>query len=439
LWQAHVARTERDLARLEQAKAARVNAFLQEMVGYSAVSTGSPNHNAHDATVADMLDDAAQRVETELADQPEVKAEMLGTIGGTYMILAKYDVSVRYLKEAYDLDLKLYGPHALKTASVMQPLAGLAYLKGDYATADSWFEKALPVIRKHANDPDFEVRGIVGTLSDAAFVKRALGQLDQAEALWREALTYAPRLPPKYRAQRSNVKTFLGQLYTDRGDIEKADGLAWEAAQELRALGNEYFSLAQALINLGTIRRYERRYTEADSLIQEGTDLYARAQGADHPNVAFGLASLAMSHYAQGRFDVAEQDSRQALKIIEELPKGSHYYAGVYSVLGLTLNRTGRSREAEPMLREVLAIREKAAKRSTYTAIAMGNLGECLATQKRYAEAEPLLVDSYKMLGSLQVPQSPLLKEARERLAALYEAWGKPMEPTSLEAPHNMK
>src|ERR1041385_1869007 len=86
LWQAAVARHERDAARLEQAKAARINAFLQEMVGYSAVTAGGPNHTSRDATVAEMLDDAAQRVETELADQPQVKAGMLATIGSTYMV-----------------------------------------------------------------------------------------------------------------------------------------------------------------------------------------------------------------------------------------------------------------------------------------------------------------------------------------------------------------
>lgn len=432
LWQSHV-------ARLERAKAVRINAFLQEMIGYSAVGGNSANRKGHDATVAEMLDDAAQRIETELKDQPEVRAEMLGTIGGTYMASAKYDVSARYLKEAYDLDLKLYGPHARQTASVMPALADLAYLKGDYTTADSWFEKALPIYRKHANETDFEIHSMVAVLSDAAFVKLATGQIDRAEAFWREALTYAPRLPEKYRGQGPGVKTFLAQLYTDHGDIQKADGLAWEASQELRALGRDFFLLAQSLIDLGNIRRLERRYAEADSLIQEGTDLYARAQGEDHPNVAFGLASLAMSRYAQGRYDLAEENALRASKIIERLPKSSHYSAGVYTVLGLTLNRTGRSREAEPLLREALTLRQKGAKRNNSVANAMGNLGECLATQRRYGEAEPLLVESYQILKSSQVPQSPFLNEASERLASLYSARGKPQETTTLGLPQSSR
>jgi tetratricopeptide (TPR) repeat protein len=141
------------------------------------------------------------------------------------MALAKYDVSVRYLREAYDLNLGLYGPHARQTASVMHPLADLAYFKGDYVSADSWFERALPIYRDHANDADFEIRWMVSMLSDAAFVKRAMGQLDKAEALWREALTYTPLLPAKYRGQGPGIKRFLAQLSPDRGDSKRR--MAW--------------------------------------------------------------------------------------------------------------------------------------------------------------------------------------------------------------------
>ena len=426
LWQTHVARQERDRARLEQAKAARINAFLQEMVGYSGVTPGTPNHQAHDATVADMLEDAARRVETELADQPEVKAEMLGTIGGTYLAQAKYDLSKRYLREAYELNLKLHGPDAQQTAAIMYSLADLCYLIGDATGADLWFQKALPIYRMHANN--IETRLLVGMLSDAAFVNRAVGRPDQAEALWREALSYGPRLPPKYHGQAISPKTFLAQLYIDRGDVQKADTLASEAVQDLRAFGGDRFSLAQSLIDLGNVRRLEGRFAEADPLIREGTALYAQAQGQDHPNVAVGWSTLATAHYYQGNYVLAEQDAQTALRILQKQPAGAPQRTALDVTLAMILNKTGRAQAAERLLRDAMAVRAKAAKRSTYAAIVSGVLGECLTIQKRYAEAEPLLVDSFQILQSLHVPQSPILGEARERLVSFYAAWGKPAE-----------
>src|SRR5262249_55245396 len=156
--------------------------------------------------------------------------------------------------------------------------------------AESWFDKAVAAYRLHANDANFELRQLCAVLSDAAFVMRARGRLNDAETLWRGALSYAPRTPANYRKKLIGDQAFLAQLYLDRGDVAKADTMASEASQQLRAVGNP-FPLAQALIDLGNVRRFQHRYPKAESLIEEGTKLFAKSQGEDHPNVAFGLTS----------------------------------------------------------------------------------------------------------------------------------------------------
>ena len=426
--EARIATQERDHARTETAKAQRINQFLQEMIGYSAGTTpGSPARaKGRDATVIDMLDDASRRVETELADQPEVKAEMLSTIGRTYMVLAKYDKAATYLREAYQANLNLYGPTQLETATVMYALANLSYLTGDYAAAESWFDKAVAAYRLHAKDATFEMRQLCAILSDAAFVMRARGRLDDAETLWREALSYAPRTSASYRNNLVVNKSFLAQLYLDRGDVSKADAMASEASQQLRAVGNP-FPLAQALIDLGNVRRFQHRYPEAESLIDEGTKLFAKSQGEDHPNVAFGLTSLSAVYYDERRYDLAEQDARKALAIAEKSSKTSHVYARASGMLGRILTAAGRPVEAEPLLREALNVLEpRVPRQSNSMATMLGNLGECVTAQGRYAEAEPLLRESYQTIKAVHVAQSPVLDEARQHLISLYDAWGKP-------------
>ena len=445
LWQARVARhraqiamRERDHARTETSKAQRLNQFLQEMIGYSAGTTpGSPARaKGRDATVIDMLDDASRRVETELADQPEVKAEMLSTIGRTYMVLAKYDKAATYLHEAYQANLKLYGPIRLETATVMYALANLSYLTGDYAAAESWFDKAVAAYRLHAKDANFELRQLCAILSDAAFVMRARGRLNDAETLWREALSYAPRTPVSYRNNLIVNKSFLAQLYLDRGDVSKADAMASEASQQLRAVGNP-FPLAQALIDLGNVRRFQHRYPESESLIEEGTKLFSKSQGEDHPNVAFGLTSLSAVYYDERRYDLAEQDARKALAIAEKSSKTSHVYARASGMLGRILTATRRPAEAEPLLREALAVLEtRVPRHSNPMATMLGNLGECLAAQARYAEAEPLLKESYEIVKTVHVPESPVLEEARQHLISLYDAWGKPQQAAVYRSPN---
>jgi tetratricopeptide (TPR) repeat protein len=286
----------------------------------------------------------------------------------------------------------------------------------------------VAIYRQHANDENFEVRILPAGLSDEAFVQRALGRLNEAEALWRETLSYAPRLPAKYAYMGIAPKTFLAQLFVDRGDVPNADAMATQAVQQLRA-ESFVFQLPQALVDLGNVRRLERRYPEAESLIQEGTDRFARVQGDDNPNVAFGLAALAMTHHDQGNYEAAEHEARRALAIVETLPHTSHYYADVIAPLGRILNKTGRLSEAERLFREALALREKTApRRSNAVGVALGDVGECLVSQKRYAEAEPLLTESYVIVKAIHVPQSPGLREAAQRLVTLYRSWGKPQQ-----------
>src|SRR5262249_9587517 len=132
------------------------------------------------------------------------------------------------------------------------------------------------------------------------------------------------------------------------------------------------------------------------------------------------------SRYYQGRYDLAEQDARKAVGIVEKLPKNAHAHEVGNITLGLILNKTGRTGEAEPLLRETLAIVKQSSRRPLDVALASAALGECLAIQKRYAEAEPLLIQSYEISKSVQVPGSPVIREGYERLASFYTAWGKP-------------
>ena len=53
-------------------------------------------------------------------------------------------------------------------------------------------------------------------------------------------------------------------------------------------------------------------------------------------------------------------------------------------------------------------------------------LGECLTAQKRYTEAEPLLTDGYAGLKLKLGEKNARTVEARQRMAKLYDDWGKP-------------
>jgi hypothetical protein len=94
--------------------------------------------------------------------------------------------------------------------------------------------------------------------------------------------------------------------------------------------------------------------------------------------------------------------------------------------MGLALVDLGRSREAEPLLRESLALRRQALPAGHWLiASSQSVLGACLTAERRYAEAEALLLRAQAALAESRGNGEPTL-DARRRLVALYEAWGRP-------------
>jgi eukaryotic-like serine/threonine-protein kinase len=86
LWQAGVARRERDAAHQQKIKAERISEFLAAALDYSDPTSAVPGgKNRRDATISEMLDDLAPRIQSELGDQLDVRASLQRTIGVAYL------------------------------------------------------------------------------------------------------------------------------------------------------------------------------------------------------------------------------------------------------------------------------------------------------------------------------------------------------------------
>jgi tetratricopeptide (TPR) repeat protein len=106
LEEAQKAREQRDLAEREQLKAQRINSFLQRMLSFTNQSVTSISPVVRkDITVDEMLDRITPQVTAELGDQPEVRAQVLRTIGSAYASQGRYDEAEKNLREALDLQL----------------------------------------------------------------------------------------------------------------------------------------------------------------------------------------------------------------------------------------------------------------------------------------------------------------------------------------------
>lgn len=430
--QARIAAQERDRARVEAAKAERTNEFLQDTLGFASQNwIAGPNGKGPEATIGEALAQASEHAESELADQPAVLAGVLSTIGTAYLNQAKFDLAEKYMRRSLELERKVDGDDSPQTARAMDDLGSVLTLKGDYGGAQTLFQDALTIYHKHFAEGTVRPVWLVATLSNLGLVKIAAGKPAEAETLLREALNLAPQITGKDRVNVALAFAHLAQARVSQGDLEEGETLYRSALEEYRKLpGAERPEMADALSSLGELLRTKGKYAESESMLRAALEVARRLNGENSPRVAIALSYLGQLLYLKGDYAEAEEAANRSLALCRELlPAGHPGYAGPMTTLGLIMNRTGRSIQAESILRQALAIRERVLPKGHWQiAATQGALGECLTSQKRYAEAEPLLIQSYDAVKQTQGEQNPRTLEARERLANLYEAWGKPIE-----------
>ena len=424
-WQARV-------ARLETAKAQRINTFLQDILGFANTGWESSNLLKNpDAKISEAVDLAASRAQAELADQPEVLAEMRRTIGTVYVGQGRWREAEQILRAAYEAQVRLYGPNHHQVADTGQVLGWALMQGGNHAESERILRAAAKTFREGAQRRQPYMFGLVGTVGNLGALFELKGDVRAAESYYREALEYSSKLTGKERAMVAILDTNLGNLSFRRGDLDEAERLQRAAVEEYRKIpSGNYAELGVSLASLGTVLMRKGRFAEAEPLMREGLEIERKLLGNMHNYTAHDLIALGDLLYYKGDYRAAEDAATEALHIYEQtLPKGNGAFAAPLVQLGLILNKTGRSREAERDVREALAILTRLLPAGHQSiAASEGALGECLMTQQRFADAEPLLLRSYAVRKSNLREQDPRLLEARQRLTTLYDSWGKPEE-----------
>ena len=193
--------------------------------------------------------------------------------------------------------------------------------------------------------------------------------------------------------------------------------------------------MGASLSNLGAMLIIQGRYEEAEPFVREGLEVRRKVLGNSHPDTAGSWYRLADLLYSKGDYKGAESACREALEIYKRTlprPQDTINFSTPLNEFGMILNKMGRSREAETYAREALEIRTRLLTPGhRLIGSSKAALGESLRLQKRYAEAEPILVESYNILKTTSGDGDPRMKEVRQSLKMLYEAWHKPEKAAS--------
>jgi tetratricopeptide (TPR) repeat protein len=407
---------ERDRSQREAAKATRVSELLTSLLT-AADPYRTPD--AKEVTVRNMLDLGAARIDRELADQPELRAEMLTVIGRVYQRLGAYDKAQPMLERALPLGRQAFGRAHPRVAQTLNDLGALHRERGDSAGAKPLLEEALAMRRLvlGAKDPAVAV-----TLVELARVNKDLGFMDTAERLVREALEIRKASLGDTHQDTATSMNDLALLLIDRGELGEAERLFRRTVEiYTRNLGESHESTVIARGNLGLALYSEGRAAESEAELRAALRFEEQNFGAGSPQIAPTLNNLAYAVLDLGRVDEAQAILERAVALTREGLGDAHpRYATCALNLGRVYLRKSNPAAAEPLIRRALEIRTAKMRDGDWRiAQAKSLYGATLVALGRVDEGARLLRDA--TLGLKPVPgiQGRELAAAGDALAKL--------------------
>jgi len=422
-------RAEQSAERAKQSaeRAEATAAFLKNVLAISDPEKGQGG----DVPARVLLRKGAARLDTSFADQPALKADLKGVIGSAFRGYGLYEEALGLHRDALRLHLangdstsravadtrnnigeifyyldrpdaaraqyrrslqtrrRLLGPQHVAIAQSLNNLALLDARRGDYSRAADRLKKALAIFRNNLPDDHWRIANV---LSNLALQRNRQGALAKAERRYRQALAMLRRVKGDEHRDVARTHANLGSILAQRGKLAEADTILREALRRVRDVTVESLPLeAYTLFELGELRRRQQRFAAAERRYRRARERYRQALPPGHRRQMNALIGLGEAMLAQGRAAEARPHARQAVKIGEEALRPEH---------------------------RVLAE-------------ARSLLGACRSAEGRYAEAERSLQEARNALRPPKTPQAAqALRRVRERLARLYEAWGKP-EPAA--------
>ncbi len=277
--------------------------------------------------------------------------------------------------------------------------------------------------------------------NDLGWVHLLADKLEEAEGFFRDAIAMYGRLLEKARPHESVaiqnwLNLSLANLATTLRNLEKLDESEVVYRQVIEAnralLGNTHPRIAGNLTGLASvITRQGGDINAALELHRQSIDIQREVYGESSAKVASSLSYLAITMDAQGDHRGAAAVNLEALEIFSDLASAGNgspdWYATIVNNVGFSLLMAGDCDEALSYLVEAIEKHEALpGGDDAGAANSRSHYGACLTQLERYEEAEAALQAAYQVLLAERGDEHKWTLRVGDRLADLYEAWGKP-------------
>jgi serine/threonine-protein kinase len=320
LWQAQ-------LARVEQQRAAQALGFLTSVFREADPGVGPGQR----PSAADLLHRALERVDTQFADQPLMRLELLNTLAesfnGVQELEAADETSARALREAEAL-LGPTHPQALRARAARVHVESARY---DMKAKRREIEALLPLL---GPDPGLHPRLWLEAQVDWAEQHVGERKLVEAERIARDALAQADRLPEPWHEQRAALWQAIAAATEFRAQIGPATEAAERAVHHSQAAWpgrDRHPQVINTRYVLGRLLGVSNRHEEAIAMLERTVADASGHWGPESRLVGQYLQALALTLARAGHLATARERGRAALAVIEKSygPDAPHTGAGL--------------------------------------------------------------------------------------------------------------
>ncbi len=366
----------------ERDRADRVTVFMKGMFKVSNPSEARGN----DIRAREILDKSAKDIDTGLANDPELQAQMMNVMGTVYQSLGLTSKAEPLLRRALEIQQRILGPRNPDTLQSQQDLAIAAVAASRYPEAEKLCRETMET-RRQVLGPEHH-----DTIDSMVQLARILGfesRYDEAEKLNRDALEVARRNWPQDRLTATALSLLADTLTHERKypEAEKADREALET--DRRTLGSDHPSVLRDMFNLAAILFEEQHYADAEQVYKEVVESARRVLGPQHPGTLAAMGNLTSVLTFERRYADAEKLYREVVEA-QRQTLGPEHASTLLTLgnLGSLLIKEKNYSEAEKVLREALAgLRRVLGASHDVTANAALNLARVLALESKRDEA----------------------------------------------------
>jgi eukaryotic-like serine/threonine-protein kinase len=413
LWQAVRAQAEAE-------KTKRTLVFMEDILNFSNPYWFSSNPNRNkDATVAEAMDEALKNIDRDLGDRPEVKAEILLTLGKTFIGQGKLDKSEDILQRSIKLFEQIYGKDSNKAMQAKSILADNLTRQTRYDEGEEKYKEVINYFRPRLSEDEDNTKYLAAALTSIGVIYHMKGKFEEAAQVNAESLKLARTLEGKDRQMIPVILINSGGSKFGRGDLKGALEYLLMAQKELGALGklesNDGGSLALAL---GQTYTGLKEFELAEQNFQKGLEIYKKVFGEKDDNTTSAQFRLAQFYFSTKEYAKCEAILDQNLKIQAELfPNGHINMAYSNLQLGKCNTARGKLAEGEKNIRNAYQFLMTSFKEpNPDLAAANAALGQNLVAQKKLSEAKKAFESAYESYLKTAGENHPNTKSALKAL-----------------------